>query len=68
MMHINPAHKGLFTKKAHAAGKSVGEYAKEEAHAGGTLGKEANFARMAKRKFKPLAGKSKYKRMAKSMA
>ncbi len=50
---------GLFTKKAHAAGKSVGAYAKEKAHAGGKLGKEANFARMAKRHFKPLAGGKK---------
>lgn len=47
---------GLFTKKAHAKGKSVGEFAKEKLHAGGTLGKEANFARMAKRHFKPLHG------------
>ena len=51
---INPAHKGLFTKKAKAAGKTVQEYANEEAHAGGKLGQEANFARMAKRHFKPL--------------
>ena len=50
---------GLFTKKAHAAGKSVGSYAKEKAHAGGTLGKEANFARMAKRHFKPLSSGGK---------
>ena len=53
-MHINPAHKGLFTEKAHAAGKSVGEYASEKAGSGGVLGKEANFARMAKRHWKPL--------------
>lgn len=53
-IHINPAHKGLFTKKAKAAGKSVQQYAKEKAHAGGKLGKEANFARMAKRHFEPL--------------
>ena len=53
-IHINPAHRGLFTKKANAAGKSVQEYANEEAHAGGKLGQEANFARMAKRHFKPL--------------
>ena len=46
---------GLFTKKAHAAGKSVGEFAKEKAHSGGKLGKEANFARMAQRHFKPLS-------------
>jgi hypothetical protein len=53
-MHIKPSHEGLFTEKAHAAGKSVGEYAKEKAGAGGVLGKEANFARMAKRHWKPL--------------
>lgn len=53
-IHINPAHKGLFTKKAHAAGKSVQEYASEKASSGGKLGKEANFARMAKRHWKPL--------------
>jgi hypothetical protein len=46
---------GLFTKKAHAAGKSTQAYASEKAHAGGKLGKEANFARMAKRHFKPLS-------------
>lgn len=53
-MAIKPSHRGLFTKKAHAAGKGVQEYAKEKAHVGGKLGKEANFARMAKRHFKPL--------------
>lgn len=53
-IHINPAHRGLFTKKAHAAGEGVQEYAREKSHAGGKLGKEANFARMAKRGFKPL--------------
>lgn len=73
-MNINPAHKGLFTKKAHAAGEGVQEYANKEAHAGGKLGKEANFARMAKRHFKPLPGKkkggrnSRYKGLAKAMA
>lgn len=44
---VKPSHRGLFTKKAHAAGKSVAEYAKEEAHAPGKLGKEARFARLA---------------------
>ena len=53
-MHINPAHRGLFTKKAKAAGKGVQEYASEKSHAGGVLGKEANFAKMAKRHWKPL--------------
>ena len=48
---------GLFTKKAKAAGKPSGEFANEKAHAGGTLGKEANFAKMAKRHWKPLGKK-----------
>lgn len=29
---IKPSHEGLFTAKAHKAGKSVSEYASEEAH------------------------------------
>lgn len=49
---------GAFTKQAKAVGKGVQEFAKEKAHAGGTLGKRANFARMAGRHFKPL-GKGK---------
>lgn len=44
-IHIKPKNKGLFTKKAHAAGKSVGEYANEEQHAKGKLGMEARFAK-----------------------
>lgn len=35
---------GLFTKKAKAKGKSAQEYAREEYHAPGKLGKEARFA------------------------
>ena len=46
---------GLFTKKAKAAGESVSSFAKAKAGAGGKLGKEANFARMAQRHFKPLS-------------
>lgn len=61
-MMIKPSHKGLFTKKAHAAGKGVQEYANEEAGAGGELGKEANFARMAKRHFEPLPKNKKKKK------
>lgn len=53
-MYINPANRGKFTAKAKAAGEGVQEYANEKAHAGDKLGKEANFARMAKRHFKPL--------------
>lgn len=35
---------GLFTKKAHEAGESVQEYAREKYHASGKLGQEARFA------------------------
>jgi hypothetical protein len=48
-IHIKPSHKGLFTKKAKAAGKTVSEYAAEKKNAGGVLGKEANFAANAKK-------------------
>jgi hypothetical protein len=48
-IHIKPANKGKFTAKAKAAGKSVAEYANEKAHAGGALGKQANFARNARK-------------------
>lgn len=37
--------KGLFTRKAEAAGESVQKFAKEKAHAPGKLGKEARFAK-----------------------
>lgn len=58
-MKINPANKGKFTAKAKAAGKTVSQYANEKANAGGTLGKEANFARMAERGFKALPKKKR---------
>jgi hypothetical protein len=61
-VHIKASHRGLFTRKAHAAGKGVQEYAREKAHAGGALGKQANFARMAKRGWKPLPGAAMRKR------
>ena len=48
-IEIKPSHKGLFTKKAHAAGESVSKYAEQEKFAGGKLGKEANFALNAKK-------------------
>lgn len=41
---VKPSHKGKFSAKAQAAGKSTHEYAEEEKNAGGTLGKEANLA------------------------
>lgn len=37
-------HPGLFAEKAKRAGKTTRQYAEEKRHAGGTLGKEANFA------------------------
>lgn len=44
---VKPSHRGMFTRKAKAAGKTVPEFAKEKAHAPGKLGKEARFARLA---------------------
>ena len=41
---ISPSHRGLFAAKAKAAGETTRQYAEEEKHAGGKLGKEANFA------------------------
>lgn len=42
-------HPGAFTKKAQAAGKSVAAFAKEKAHAPGTLGKQARLAQTLKK-------------------
>lgn len=57
-MHINPANKGKYTARAKSAGHSMGEQIgkdlKEGSHASGTAKKEANFARMARRHWKPL--------------
>lgn len=54
-IHINPAHKGEFTMKANAAGKSVQAFASEVLsnpnHYHGATVKQANFAKNAK-KFK----------------
>ena len=49
-------HPGLFAKEAEAAGETTREYAQEKKHAGGKLGKEANFAINAM-----AAGKKKHK-------
>lgn len=40
-------HPGLFAEKAKRAGETTREYAKQEAHAPGKLGKEARFAENA---------------------
>ena len=45
---IKASHKGLFTRKARKAGKSVAAYAREKKNAPGALGKEARFALAAK--------------------
>lgn len=67
-INIKPSHKGLFTKKAKAAGMSVPAFAKKEAGASGVLGKEARFAQTAERGFKPKKkGKKKYSGWAKKM-
>ncbi|MDE2103630.1 MAG: hypothetical protein KGL39_40705 [Patescibacteria group bacterium] len=54
---VKPSHRGLFTRKARAAGKTVPEYAREKSSAPGTLGKEARLAQRfeeaAKRRTKP---------------
>jgi hypothetical protein len=42
-------NKGKFSRKAKRAGMSTEAYSKKEAHAGGTLGKEATLARTAAR-------------------
>lgn len=56
-INIKPSHEGRFTAKAKAAGKSVAEFANEKAHAGGALGKQAVFAKNA-RKWKHTGRKS----------
>lgn len=65
MIAIKKSHRGLFTKKANAAGESVGKFAQEKAHAPGKLGEEARFAKAAK-KWKH-GGKSKYRSLARKM-
>lgn len=56
-MHINPAHKGRFTRKVTGSknGKLTSKDVQKGLHSGSALErKEANFARMARRHFKPL--------------
>ena len=50
---VIPSHKGLFGRKAKAAGFTTKEYAAKKASASGTLGKEARLAQT----FEKLAGK-----------
>ncbi len=56
-MHINPAHKGRFTKRM--TGKKDGKLTEKDIEKGlhsksAIVRKEANFARMARRHFKPV--------------
>jgi hypothetical protein len=44
---VKPDHRGLFAAKAKAAGETTAQYADQEYHAKGTLGKEARFAKTA---------------------
>jgi hypothetical protein len=43
---------GSFTRAAHKAGKGVQEFARKKKHAGGKMGKKANFALVAGRRGK----------------
>jgi hypothetical protein len=45
---------GKFTRRAKSQGHSIGKQAQADLHKGGVLGEEANFARMARRHWKPL--------------
>ncbi len=57
MIKINPAHEGLFRKETHTpAGKpvSAGAIMSKLKSPDAAVRKRANFARMAKRHFKPL--------------
>ena len=55
---VPESHKGIFTEKAHAAGKSVSVYASEKSGAPGKLGHEARlaqtFEKMGHKKKSPL--------------
>lgn len=56
-MKIKPSHRGLFTKKmtGSKSGKLTGKMVQKGLHSGSpSTRKQANFARMAKRHFKPL--------------
>lgn len=55
-IHIKPSHRGLFTKRAKSQGHSVGEQVSKDLHSKDPAKRrQANFARMARRGFKPLS-------------
>jgi hypothetical protein len=57
---INPANKGKYTARAKASDRSISSQASHDLAPGSKASKKqkarANFARMAKRHFKPLRG------------
>lgn len=56
-IHIKPENRGKFTASAKRAGEGVQEHAQSVLHSANAAPaekKEANFARMAKRHWKPL--------------
>ena len=53
---VKPSRRGVFAAKAKRAGMSTSAYAKKEAHAGGTLGKEATLAETFA-KYRPKKGR-----------
>lgn len=66
---VKPSRRGVFKKKAKAAGMSTAAYARKEKHAGGKLGEEANLA-LTFARFRP-KGKSRggvHDRMARHAA
>lgn len=66
-MHIKPSHRGLFTARAKRQGHSVGKQISKDLHAGGNEAKQANFARMARRGWKPLGRKGATVKMHKML-
>ena len=54
-IHIKASHRGLFTARAKREGHSMGQQISSDLHKGGNKAKQANFARMARRHFRPLS-------------
>jgi hypothetical protein len=61
-MYIDPKNRGKYTARAKSHGKSLGQQISSDLKPGsgasGLAKKRANFARMARRGFKPLGRKS----------
>lgn len=53
-IHIKKSHEGRFTARAERQGHSMSEQVRKDLKAGGNKARRANFARMAKRHWKPL--------------